>query len=237
MNRYEFQKRKLYSVLGKRLSKLLDSTECIIAGGSINSIFTNKDINDLDIYFRNEKDLIKVVKDIYDDYFILCNTKKATLFKNNSDQLVHLIHFRLFDNAKEIFNTFDFTVCMAAYDFKLGKFVFDDRFFLDNTQNVIRFNSNTAYPLMSMLRVNKYKNKGYNISKTEFIRILLTCMKLKIHNIEDLKEQLSGMYGTDLSKMFKDIENNSNGTINLEQVIDKLKDLYLDDDYFKTSGR
>lgn len=230
---YEYQKRKLYSYLGDDLVDTFKANNVIIAGGCINSIFNNKDINDIDTYFRSNDELINVICEIYDNYWVLSNTNKALLFKNDKEKMIQLIHFRKFNNAEEIFNTFDFTVCMGAFDFKTEKFILDDNFLLDNTQKVLHFNSNTAYPLMSMLRVEKYKNKGYNISKSEFIRILLTCVNFKINTLDDLKEQIGGMYGLDFNKVLKDIETNEDGTIDLEQVINKFKDLYLEDDYFK----
>jgi hypothetical protein len=100
-------------------------------------------------------------------------------------------------------------------------------------QNILNFNSNTAYPIMSMLRVDKYKNKGYSISKSEFLRVLLTCMTLKINTIDELKEQLGGMYGLDFTKILKNVEVKEDGQVNLVEVVEKLKDLYLEEDYFK----
>lgn len=229
---YEFQKRKLYSYLGKGLVETFKNGNVIIAGGCINSIFNNKDINDIDVYFRNDDDLIGVVAEVYDSNWILAHTKKATLFKKG-DKLVQLIHFKRFNTPQDIFDTFDFTVCMGAFDFKTEEFVLHNNFLLDNTQRILNFNSATDYPIMSMLRVDKYKNKGYNISKSEFIRILLTCMDLKINTIEELKEQLGGMYGLDFSKILKDVEVKEDGQIDYAEVVEKLKDLYLDEDYFK----
>ena len=230
---YEYQKRKLYNYLGENLVKTFKENNAIIAGGCINSIFTNRDINDIDVYFRNDDDLIEVIADVYDGYWIATHTKKATLFKNDYNKMVQLIHFKRFNNAQEIFDTFDFTVCMGAFDFYTEEFVLHDKFLLDNIQNVLNFNSNTSYPIMSMLRVDKYKNKGYNISKSEFIRILLTCMSLKINTIDELKEQLGGMYGLDFTKILKDVEVKEDGQVDLVEVVDKLKDLYLEEDYFK----
>ena len=230
---YEFQKRKLYNYLGKDLVETFKNSNVIIAGGCINSIFTNKDINDIDVYFRNDDDIVVSVNEIYDNYFILTHTKKATLFKRGVDKLVQLIHFKRFENAQEIFDTFDFTVCMGAFDFKTEEFILHDDFLLDNTQGILNFNSSTDYPIMSMLRVDKYKNKGYNISKSEFIRILLTCMNLEINTVDELKEQLGGMYGLDFSKILKDVEVKEDGKIDLVEVVNKLQKLYLEDDYFK----
>lgn len=236
-NLYEFQRRKLYDILGEELVYLFKKAKVIIAGGCITSIFTGREINDIDTYFRDDYSLANTIDCLWEDYGISCNTKKAILLSNNvvKDKLIQLIHYKRYDNAYEIFDTFDFTCCMGAFDFKTETFVFDDRFFIDNTQKTLRFNSSTDYPLMSMLRVEKYKNKGYSISKSEFIRILLTCMNKKINTLDELKEQVGGMYGLNLTKLYEGVETKEDGTIDLMQVVDSLKDLYLNDDYFKES--
>ncbi len=236
-NLYEFQRKKLYNILGEELVNIFKETKVIVAGGSINSIFTNREINDIDVYFRDDISLANVIDYIWEDYGILCATNKAVLLRCDSDEnkLVQLISYKKYKDAKDIFNSFDFICCMGAFDFKTETFIFDERFFMDNSQNILRFNSNTDYPLMSMIRVDKYKHKGYSISKSEFIRILLTCMNKKINTLDELKEQVGGMYGLDLTKLYEGVKTKEDGTIDLIQVVDSLKDLYLEDDYFKDS--
>ncbi|MEC1259989.1 hypothetical protein P9D34_05915 [Bacillus swezeyi] len=50
---YQFEKNKLYAYLGKDLVKSLKKFEVIVAGGAITSLFNNKAINDIDLYFRS----------------------------------------------------------------------------------------------------------------------------------------------------------------------------------------
>lgn len=52
---YQFEKNKLYAYLGEELVEALKRNEAIIAGGAITSLFNNKEINDVDIYFRSDK--------------------------------------------------------------------------------------------------------------------------------------------------------------------------------------
>lgn len=49
---YEFEQKKLYNYLGKVLVESLKRNRAYIAGGSITSLFCNREINDFDIYFR-----------------------------------------------------------------------------------------------------------------------------------------------------------------------------------------
>lgn len=239
---YQFEKNKLYDILGSYWVSLLKKHKVIIAGGAITSIFTGSKINDIDIYFRNEKNFFNIVKEVWDDrktsfYGV---TDKSIIMRESNPRYVEgneqfrldiqFIHFKFFSNPEEIFNTFDFTVCMGAFDFSTESFVLHDNFLLHNSQKILRFNSNTAFPIVSLLRVEKYENKGYKISKSELIRVILKCMTLDITNVEELKAHLSGMYGLAMDKL---VEFNQEEEFSLEKVIDSISKLYLHDDYFK----
>lgn len=116
---------------------------------------------------------------------------------------------------------------MGAFDFSTEQFILHSDFLKDNCYRTLRFNSNTVYPIISLLRVQKYEEKGYNISKSEFLRILLTCVKLNITSYKELCEQIGGMYGINYDKIFNDDQDFS-----LESAIEKIKNLYVNDDYF-----
>lgn len=190
---YEYEKKKLKNYLGDKLYDMLKESNCIVAGGSILSIFTNKEINDIDVYFKSKNDLRSFITGMKGTW-IAAKTDKAVLFKFGEIK-VQAIYFKLFNNVSDLFDTFDFTVCMCAYDFATDEFVFHEDFFHDNVAKILRFNENTAYPIVSALRVDKYKNKGFDISKAEFLKVILTCMNKEINTYEELKEQLGGMYG------------------------------------------
>ncbi|ALS22086.1 hypothetical protein IJ22_17120 [Paenibacillus naphthalenovorans] len=225
---YQFEKNKLYAHLGDKLVKELKEYKCFIAGGTITSLFCNREINDIDVYFRDEESLIQFIEDSWSSGWVITNTKKATLVKFQGKD-VQLIHFDYFKNAQEIFDTFDFTVCMGAFDFADEKFYLHNDFLKHNSQRILIFNKNTSYPIVSLLRVQKYKDKGYTISKPEMLRIVMTCMKLNITTLSELKEQIGGMYGVNYDRLFE----GESEDFSLENAIDKIENLSLDDDYFK----
>lgn len=230
ISEYQFEKNKLYAYLGEDLIALFKRYNLIIAGGTITSLFTNNEINDIDVYARSEDDALAFVEEVWNDSIhIVSNTKKALQFMYG-DTNVQLIHFKYFDNPKDIFETFDYTVCMGLFDFATEGFILHPDFLKHNSQRIIKFNSDTAFPIVSLLRVQKYEKKGYKISKPEFIRIILTCMNLDINTYEELKDQLGGMYGINYDKLFEDIEDEE---FNLETAINKIADIALDEDYFK----
>lgn len=225
---YEFEKKKLENYIGTALYNSLKSYKCFIAGGTITSLFCNRDINDIDIYFRSQNDVIDFLTESWNNKdWVVAHTKKATLIQYGDIQ-IQLIHFNYFKTAQEIFNTFDFTVCMGVFDFEIEEFVLHNDFLKHNAQRMLQFNINTAFPIVSALRVQKYEQKGYHISKPEYIRILLACMGLKITSYDELKEQMGGMYGINYDKLFKKDEEFS-----LKNAMKQLENLCLDEDYFK----
>ena len=68
---YEFEKIKLKKYLGDTVYQMLKKYDCIIAGGSILSIFNNTEINDIDIYFRNKEDLASFLYNEMSDKWII----------------------------------------------------------------------------------------------------------------------------------------------------------------------
>lgn len=226
---FEFEKKKLYSYLGEDLVRTLKHYKGIVAGGTLTSLFCNREINDIDLYFRSSELAIKFFEEVWEESrWVVSHTKKATQLVYN-DVNVQVIHFDYFDSAQEIFETFDFSVCMAAYDFGKEEFVIHDNFLKHNSQRGLHFNSKTAYPIVSMLRVQKYEDKGYKISKPEFIRIVMTCMNLDISTYDELKEHLGGMYGVNYDKLFEDVEDDE---FDLSKAIDLIANISMSDDYF-----
>lgn len=231
MEDYLFEKKKLKSYLGEKLYDILKSFNVMVAGGTITSLFTNHEINDIDVYFRSKEDLEDFLKEEMEGTWIIAHTDKALLFRYDKIE-VQAIYFRYFTTPQEIFDTFDFTVCMGAFDFSTEEFVLHNDFIKHNSQRILKFNQGTAYPIVSALRVDKYKKKGYTISKPEFIRIMLTILKSEIKDYKTLKEQMGGMYGENYDKL---IEPQEGEEFDLAVIIEKMKDLCVDDNYFKTS--
>jgi len=226
---FEFEKKRLYGLLGEKVVKTLRSHNCYLAGGAITSLFCNREINDFDIYFRNADDLVTFIYEHWGSDWIVTSTDKATTIKLHGKD-VQLIHFKYFDDANEIFDTFDFTACMGAFDFAIEEFVLHPDFLRHNSQRVLKFNTNTAFPIVSLLRVAKYQEKGYTISKTEFIKIIMTCMNLKIESYDDLKHQLGGMYGINYDRLFDEVKDEE---FSLDKAIEYVSNLSYDDSHFE----
>lgn len=232
---YLMEKKKLKQTLGDNAWELFKQAGVFVAGGAVTSVFCNREINDIDVYFRDEESMVRTVAAIFSIEEIAGNlfeitdsfevyfrgTSQRTLMFTWKDRQIQFMTFKYFATVHEIFETFDFTVCMGAYDCAADEFVFHDEFLKHNSQRYLKFNPGTAYPIMSLMRVEKYREKGYMCSKSEMLRILAACMKLEINSWEDSIEHVGGMYGYDMSDAFDEDK-----PFSLDEMIDQLDTIH-----------
>lgn len=199
---YEYEKQKLYSYIGENLLKYFKEYKVILAGGAITSLFCNRKINDLDIYFKSKEDCAELATELYEcKIWIKAFTEKALLFTLEEKE-VQFIYFKEFKKAEDIFKTFDFTINMGAFDFETEKFILNPKFISHNMNRKLEINTNTSFPINTLLRIKKYEERGYCLSKSEILKLSLAINKLKIESWEDLKEHFGGMYGMNLDDLF-----------------------------------
>lgn len=166
-----------------------------LAGGALTSVFTNQPINDADIYFKSRDAFDRAIESAYEDgYWCVDISKRSVTFSDNG-RIVQYMHFDFFPTANDIFEAFDFTVCMGAYDYDAKELVLHPDFLKHNSQRFLRFNSGTNFPLASATRVLKYQSRGYTIGKGDILKIALACRGVKIDSWADLKDQIGGAYG------------------------------------------
>lgn len=186
-----------------------------IAGGAVTSVFTGKDINDIDVYFKSRRAFEVGVFQAYEDgLWCVAASKRAVTFASG-DTIAQLMHFDYFPTAEDIFAAFDFTIVMGALDLDAGEkshwdgvrlvktgetypdsgFIFHPDFLKHNSQRFLKFNPGTRYPLASATRVLKYQQRGYTIGKGDMMKIALAVRGVKIESWEDLKDQIGGAYG------------------------------------------
>lgn len=175
-----------------------------IAGGALTSAFTGTTINDVDIYFKSKEAFIAAVDMAYEErLWCVAATDRAVTFIRGND-VIQLMHFDFFQTAEDIFDAFDFTVVMAAFDMDSNEFIFHEDFFKHASQRFLRFHNGTRYPYGSLMRVLKYQQRGYTIGKSDLLRIGLSCSKVEINSWEDLANAIGGQYG-DRAKIETDI--------------------------------
>lgn len=181
----------------KLTASLSGLTNCFVAGGAVTSLYTNKPINDFDVYPKSDEALNEAIRWAYEDsgYWCVDHSSRAMTFAKAEEPNIQIMHFDTFGTAEKIFETFDFTCCMGAFDLDEGKFILHDMFLEHCSQRFLSFNRNTRFPYASGWRVNKYREKGFTIGKIEYQKILLACAAKPINSWEDLKEQVGGVYG------------------------------------------
>ena len=195
----------LDDILGEDVYSILKENKCIIAGGALTSLFTNKEINDVDVYFRSKKLLGLTLLEMFrGDFKMRCVNvaDKSITFINESGYKVQFIVYKFFKNVIEIFKDFDFTINMIAFDLKDDVLHHHDNAIKHLAQRYLEFNPGTAYPLMSALRVSKYTERGYKISKSQFLCIMMRINCLEINSWGELKSHLGGMYGLNMDDVF-----------------------------------
>ena len=227
---FENEKNRIKKILSEEVYDVFKENRVVLAGGAITSLFTNAIINDLDIYFKDKNGFCKVIHEAYSNEWVNGfnqlrvnhTTDRSILCSGEHDIKIQLIVYKLFPTINDIFNAFDFTINMGAYDFETESFVFHEDFFKHNAQRYIDFNPKTDYPLISAMRVQKYVERGYTISKAQMLRILLAVNNKNIDSWEVFVDEVSGMYGLEPGEIF-DMEK----SISVEEAITQLDKVFL----------
>lgn len=167
-----------------------------LSGGALTSMFSGQPVHDLDVYFRSSEALSQFLEN--NELFIQSATDKALTCTIRTAQYssvtIQCIYFDYFEKAEDIFESFDFTVNMAAFDFDTKTFVFHDEFFKDLAMKKLVFNPKTCFPIVSMMRTQKYIKRGYTISNKDFRKIIFEVNKLDLSTKENFIKQIGGMY-------------------------------------------
>jgi hypothetical protein len=225
----EYLKRKMKFVIPEVLLEMAHEYPFYIAGGAVTSVYTNSEINDFDVYLKNKEDIFPFMYEICNVAYIISVTDKSVLL-NHSGHLINIILMDGFPTVDKLFEAFDFTCVMGAYDVGNDVFITHEDFITDNSRRTLQFNHKTKFPIMSALRVKKYEERGYTISKNEFLRILLTAMTLDLKTYDDVAAQIGGMYGLDITKLV-----DTTKVFDLATIVDELSRVYLNYDVVANS--
>lgn len=202
------KKSLLLSDLSEDLICCLKEYNAVIAGGAITSVFKGVDINDYDVYFKTDGDMYRFLMSWWCEKHYRTSSHKALNFVDweGKNSLIQVVTLKSYPTIEDIWNDFDFTVCMGAFDFSDEKFHLHKDFIYDNISNTLNFNKNTAFPIVSLKRVDKYKNKGYSINLYNMYQIAFAIKNLEINNYQELCNHLGGMYGEEIDDLFDEIK-------------------------------
>ena len=234
------------SKIGEEHLNLLRKWEVIIAGGAITSAFTYSKINDIDCYFKSKECLVGFLNDVskesnlFKDEVVAFKhfTDKATLVKDfDSEQDVQYVYQKYYKTTQDIFDNFDFTINMGAI--KLGKTPEEDKVVLHQDferhclSRKLVVNTKSQYPLVSIFRAGKYKERGYSLDNKELLKMLLMVNNLEMDNWSKVKEHFGGFYGS----IIQSYEDN-NKVFSKETLLDCVEDSVVgsEGDLFITIG-
>jgi hypothetical protein len=206
MERYKVETQKLFMGMSNNMAEVLYANRAIIAGGFVSRLFSDRSLEgaDIDVYFRNKEDCANALfslngtSDIVFDY-----TDKSVMIKSDLT-VIQFVVIGFFETPADIFKNFDFTCVMGAFDTVTEEFVFHEDFLYHNSQRRLVYNPGTEFPIISALRVDKYKKQGYNISKGEFLKVILSLMNLSISTWEQAEKQFGKFYGVSVSQVITD---------------------------------
>jgi hypothetical protein len=221
----------------------------IVTGGCITSMLIDEEVNDFDIYLRNEyaayhltqyycnfipKDIHPVIKE--DKILISLPDEKA--LKNRNPQGKYAIAFistlaitltdkiqivvRFFGEPDKIHESYDFVHC-TNYWTSWEKILVLRPDALKAIENKKLIYVGSKYPIASMIRLKKFIDRGWKISSGELLKMSLQISDLDLYDKEQLKEQLSGIYSKDLSQIVKETKIDNNGKIDKKSLLDSIE--------------
>lgn len=223
---YEKEKFLIKKVFGTSLYNELQNNQAILAGGAITSLFCDREIQDYDIYFRTVDDIGNVKDYLLQHGYHLFgeshyyNSERAFTLTND-DIIIQLIKYKRFTgNPFDLFRSFDYTVCMGAFEFAINKFSFDSDFFQHNSQRKLVFNTTSKNPINALYRLIKYQNKGYTIEGVELIKLALTIHSLELNTYGDVKESITGINVSLLNDFLKQLKKDKDQSYSFTPFID-----------------
>lgn len=196
-----YESKKITDLVPDGIKKL--GAKFFVAGGAITSTVLGTEINDLDIYAKDKLSTLKLLKFMDEKSNLMSVTDKSVL-GNHSGTNINIVYLDTYPTAEHIFQSFDFTIVMAAWDSETETITHHPDYLYDVAKRRIVFNPKTKFPLVSLLRVQKYEARGFKISRAEFIKIAVEVTKLNIASWKDCDEHIGGMYGELFETRFKD---------------------------------
>lgn len=141
-----------------------------VAGGAVRTIITGESVSDIDIFFQTPELAHEFKKNLESK-----NAQKifecpkgelfTFLYQNFKFQLIMK---RYYQNATELLNSFDFTICRFGFElFDINNAGFMTRRFALNKSDMIDLQKRhlrihrIEYPVATLNRVHKYMKKGF----------------------------------------------------------------------------
>lgn len=146
----------------------------------------------------------------------MCASDRAVTFSDNGT-IYQLMHFEWFAKPADIFDAFDFTCVMGAWDVDRGQFEAHTDFLHSIAARRLTFHGGTRFPIASLLRTQKYQERGYAITRGELLKIGVAIAGVTLNSWDDLKSQIGGAYGNKIALV-------EDGEFTISKALDTLSD-------------
>ena len=161
------------------LRKYLVGHNGFIAGGCFKDIFTNKEVRDIDIFFRSSEDASAAVVayETNTEYRLLYENRNATGFTEiATGRTIELVRAR-FGLPVDVLSQFDFSICKFSMQLELWhdklltnpkeiyECTYSTEFFTDLARGRLNFDGDILHAGFTLERTIKYAKYGFKIDK------------------------------------------------------------------------
>jgi hypothetical protein len=189
---------------------LFINNKVVLAGGAITRLCRRESIksshSDLDFYFKDKIYISKLLmnieeynesKNVFDKFNLVYESNNAYsyTYKNYKFQFI-ILPFMIYDDPRNLISQFDFSICQAAYDFEFDDVVYSPEFPKDISHEEIHFNINSKHPMSSLLRLEKYRLRGFFMNNMELLKIMFSIQNLKFNTYKDAANSICGISTT-----------------------------------------
>ena len=179
----------LFAMLPNDIRKVLIDNKAIFAGSAM---IPEHDVNDIDVFFYSSKDYKNAVDIITKTYEYFETTNCVTLEANSVK--VQLCKYN-YPTMARLVESFDFAHVQIAYDIYTQEVTYTEQAkeaFISHTTTF----TGSEYPLSSLIRLNKYYERGRIQGRGligEVLLIFKAILERGFKDYEDFKDQLNAI--------------------------------------------
>ena len=183
------QGESLFAMLPDDIKKVLIDNKAILAGSAM---IPKHEINDIDVFFYNSRDYGKTVDTLKQVYKYFETPNCVTI--NTNYVKVQLCKYN-YPTMKQLVESFDFAHVQIAYDIFTQDVAYTEQAkeaFISRTTTF----TGSEYPLSSLIRLNKYYERGRIQGRGligEVLLIFKAILERGFKDYEDFKDQLNAV--------------------------------------------
>jgi hypothetical protein len=155
----------------KKHLKIFESLNvyCWIAGGAIYDFFNGNTSNDIDVFFKSEKDVKKAEALLRKKGFkLILNRNVGALYQSKNGIKYDLLYIS--KNPEHLFHSFfDYSICCAALDNKGNFFHHEDYFKHCEKKELHYVESFPKSDLVKLKRLKKFIKRGFSIDSENLL--------------------------------------------------------------------